>query len=230
MNLLAKLAAVRGDWQGFWSARQDPGYGSEHPDFVCNYGREISILLGDCTGKRILELGCGTGTLYPILGFEDAKVYRGVDFSQSMLDAFRARHPGVEVICTDASSYRDSNQYEIVFSNAVVQYFSLAMFERHVRNARTMLAPGGRFYVCSVPWRRLRATYHLQPARDAATRYLRHPALLCLSYLGIDRIGTWYSFRDFRRVARLNGLKVQFFGCLVYPYRFHAVFETASSL
>lgn len=221
---------MRRDWQAFWSQQGDPRYGTDQADFVRNHGREISILLGDPAGRSVLELGCGSGTLYPIVGFDRSRFYRGVDFSQSMLDAFRAAHPAVDLNCTDASSYRDSNRYDIVFSNQVVQYFDRRMFGRHVANARAMLAPGGRFFVCSAPWKIARASYHLQPTDQRGGRHFRQFGLLGLSYLGVDRLGSWYSFDDFRRVAARNGLKVQFFGCMHYPYRFHAVFAAQSSL
>lgn len=216
---------VRRDWRAFWSRQEDPRYGTDQADFACNHGREISILLGDPSEKRVLELGCGSGTLYGILRFDRSRVYRGIDFSQSMLDAFRAAHPGVDVICADASSYRDSGQYDIVFSNQVVQYFDRRMFETYVSNARAMLAPEGRLVICSTPWKSARAMYHLQPTHGSRGRNLRQFTLLALSHVGIDRIGNWYSFGDFRRAARLNGFDAQFFGCLHYPYRFHAVLQ-----
>lgn len=220
---------MRRDWRAFWSRQEDPRYGTDQADFARNHGREISILLGDPAGKRVLELGCGSGTLYHILGFDRARSYRGIDFSQSMLDAFGTAHPGVELICADAASYRDSNQYDIVFSNQVVQYFDRKMFASYVSNAQAMLAPAGRLVVCSTPWKSARAVYHLQPAPGSRGRYLRQLSLLALSHVGVDRIGNWYSFGDFRRVARLNGFDTQFFGCMHYPYRFHAVFAPSSN-
>jgi SAM-dependent methyltransferase len=220
---------VRRDWRAFWSQQEDPRYGTDQADFVRDHGREISILLGDPAGKSILELGCGSGTLYRILGFDGSRVYRGVDFSESMLEVFRSTHPEAEVLCADASSYRDSTRYDIVFSNQVVQYFDRRMFEQHVDNARAMLAPGGRFLVCSAPWKSARAAYHLQPANGRAMQYVRQLILLGLSHLGVDRLGSWYSFSDFRRIARRNAFDVRFFGCMHYPYRFHAVFEARAS-
>lgn len=220
---------MRRDWRAFWSRQEDPRYGTEQADFALNHGREIALLLGDPTGKSVLELGCGSGTLYKILGFDRSRIYHGVDFSQSMLDAFRAAHPAVEVICADASSYRDSNRYDIVFSNQVVQYFDRRMFERYVSNARAMLASAGRLLICSTPWKSARAMYHLQPTHGFRRPNLRQLSLLALSYAGVDRIGNWYSFGDFRRAAGLNGFDAQFFGCLHYPYRFHAVFAASAN-
>lgn len=218
---------MRRDWRAFWSQQQDPRYGTDQADFARNHGREIAILLGDPGGRSILELGCGSGTLYPILEFDRARIYRGVDFSPAMLDAFRAAHPAVELICTDAAAYRDSNRYDIIFCNQVAQYLDRSAFARYVTNARAMLAPGGRIAVCSVPWKSARATYHLQTTSGGGARYLRRLGSLGLSYMGIDRIGNWHSFAGFRRIAGLNGLEVRFFGCIHYPYRFHAIFEAS---
>lgn len=216
------------DWRAFWSRQEDPRYGTDQADFARNHGREISILLGDPTEKSVLELGCGSGTLYRILGFDRSRTYRGVDFSQSMLDAFGAAHPGVNLICEDASTYTDSNLYDVVFSNQVVQYFDRRMFERYVSNARAMLAPAGKLLICSTPWKSARAMYHLQKTHGSMKPSLRQLSLLALSHAGVDRIGNWYSFDDFRRAAALSGFDAQFFGCLHYPYRFHAVFTPAA--
>ncbi len=214
------------DWQYFWSRQHDPRYGTDDPEFIRKHGAEIAILLGDLDDRRVLELGCGSGTLYRALGLQRARTYRGIDFSQSMLDEFRGHEPVVQTLCTDAASYRDSDQYDVVFSNQVAQYFDRTMLERHVANARTMLAPGGRILLCSVPWKSARASYHIPAAAGNLLQYARGCCRLCLSQLGVDRLGHWYSFRDFHRVARAQGLEVRFFGCMHYPYRFHAEFRS----
>ncbi len=213
------------DWQVFWSRQHDPRYGTDDPEFIRNHGEEIAILLGDLEDRRVLELGCGSGTLYRALGLQRTQAYRGVDFSQSMLDEFRGHEPDVQVLCADAASYRDSDQYDVVFSNQVAQYFDRTMLERHLANACAMLAPGGRILLCSVPWKNARAAYHVPSTPGNLLRYARGWCRLCLSRLGVDRLGHWYSFRDFRRLARAQGLEVRFFGCMHYPYRFHAEFR-----
>ena len=216
------------DWLAFWSRQNDPRYGTDEASFVQNHGREISILLGEPAGKRVLELGCGSGTLYQALGFDRSETYRGVDFSQKMLDAFHMRHSGVQTLCADASRYEDSFQYDIVFSNQVAQYFDRHMLQQHIANARAMLAPGGRLFLCSIPWKAARSTYFIQPADDYKRR-VRGLCLLGLSLLGIDRLGHWYSFREIMRIARNNALTARFYGCMHYSYRFHAVLDADSN-
>src|SRR5271170_6590974 len=198
------------DWKLFWSDQNDP----RHPktaDFLLRHGREFTLVGVNPTGKRVLELGCGSGSLFEIIGFDQAKCYRGVDFSEKMLATFRSTHPAVDVSCADASSYIDDSKYDLIFSNQVVQYFNRGMLKRHVANAHTMLAPGGTIVIGSVPWRGARAAFHLQSYNPGSERHLlRGLLVLARSYVGIDRIGYWHSYREFARIAKQHGLTVTY--------------------
>lgn len=215
------------DWQQFWSHENDP----HHPktrDFLLHHGREFALAGVIPNGKRVLEIGCGSGSLFEAVGFDQAKTYRGVDFSENMLAAFRLSHPGVALSCADASSYLDDSKYDLIFSNQVAQYFSRAMLKRHIANAREMLAPGGMIVIGSVPWSGARAAFHLQAFAPASERRLmRGFAVLARSYVGIDRMGRWYTYAEFTRLAEKHGLNVSYFGCLQLPYRFHVRMDDA---
>jgi SAM-dependent methyltransferase len=209
------------DWKEFWTQQDDP----RHPHdaaFFLSHGREFALLCGDVAGKRVLEFGCGTGALFDSMGLAAASAYRGVDYSDKMLAVFRAAHPELDLQRADATSYRDDRQYDLIFSSSLVQYFNYAMFRRHVANARAMLAPGGRLVVGSLPWRGSRAAFHLQALNPASTQPTwKRLAVLVRSYLGIEPLGYWYSYRECTRTALRNGLTPSFFGCLHMPYRFH---------
>ena len=146
-------------WRAFWQHKVDPEHRSSSPDHYAKYSRELSLIIGDVTDKRVLELGCGSGSLFDSLGFGLAPAYRGVDFSESMLAQFRSFHPQVDLICADASAYRDNQLYDLIFSNAVAQYFDQDMFHHSVENAVQMLAPGGQIFIGSVPWKTARRGY-----------------------------------------------------------------------
>ncbi len=81
------------------------------------------------------------------------------------------------------------------------------MLARLLANARVMLAQGGRFLICSVPWKAARGSYHLQAPSGRFRQYLRGARLLALSHFGVNRLGHWYSFGDFHRLAHLNGFE-----------------------
>jgi SAM-dependent methyltransferase len=209
------------DWKLFWAEQNDP----RHPkaaDFLPHHGGEFALVGIDPAGKRVLELGCGSGSLFEAVGFDRANSYRGVDFSDKMLEVFRATHPGVDVACADASSYVDDSRYDLIFSNQLAQYFTRNMLARYVANARRMLAPGGTIVIGSIPWRGARAAFHLQSYWPAGERRpIRGVVALVRSYFGVDRIGRWYSYRELAQVSRKHGLAVTYFGCLKLPYRFH---------
>jgi SAM-dependent methyltransferase len=214
------------DWNKFWNQQADPRHPKGIPDFFLTHGRELSLVVGDLAEKRVLELGCGSGSLFSTIGFDEAISYRGVDFSDSMLAAFRASYPSVDTVTADASSYCDGAKYDVIFSNAVVQYFDRRMLRDHIANAHRMLASGGKLIVGSVPWRGARASFHLQSyAPPGGRRFIRALAVLGRSYFGIDPIGHWHSYRDFHLAARAHGLTATIFGCVQYPYRFHVRME-----
>ena len=218
------------DWKLFWADQNDPRH-PKTPDFILSHGHEFTLMGVNPVGKRVLELGCGSGALFEVVGFDRADRYRGVDFSETMLAAFRATHPGVDVSCAEASSYIDDSKYDLIFSNAVIQYFSRSMLRRHVANARRMLAPGGMIVIGSVPWRGARVAFHLQSYSPAsARRLMKGLAVLVRSYLGVDRIGYWHSYREFARLAKTRDMTVSYFGCLKYPYRFHVRMDDTSQV
>jgi SAM-dependent methyltransferase len=209
------------DWNLFWSDQNDPRH-PKTPDFFLSHGGEFTLMGVNPVGKRVLELGCGSGSLFAAVGFDQAKRYRGVDFSETMLATFRSTHPGVDVLRAEASGYIDDSKYDLIFSNALIQYFTRIMLRRHVANARTMLAPGGTIVIGSVPWRGARAAFHLQSYNPASEQSLaKRLAVLARSFFGVDRIGYWHSYREFARIAKKHGLTATYFGCLQYPYRFH---------
>ena len=217
------------DWKQFWSQQDDPRHPRNDPDFFLTHGRELALVVGDPAGKRVLEFGCGSGSLFRSVGFDKAASYRGVDFSQKMLTVFQSAHPRVDVVSADASTYLDERKYDLIFSNAVVQYFDRPMLRRHLANARRMLHPGGKLIVGSVPWRGSRAAFHLQAySPRAERRMLRGLAVLARSYLGVDQIGHWHSFSEFSDAADEHGMTAAFFGCVQYPYRFHVRMDLAA--
>lgn len=213
---------MKPDWKLFWAAQQDP----RHPaasNFLVSHGGEFALMGVNPTGKRVLELGCGSGSLFEVVGFDRAKSYRGIDFSEKMLDGFRSTHPHVNVKCADASTYIDDSKYDLIFSNALIQYFSRTMVAKYLANARAMLAAGGTIVIGSIPWRGARVAFHLRSYYPASEMHvMKRLAVLARSYAGIDAIGYWHSYRQFSKLAERHGLTATYFGCVQYPYRFHA--------
>jgi SAM-dependent methyltransferase len=210
-------------WYSYWSNRTDPEHSRSHV-WWSTYAEELRVLWSGRNINSVLEFGCGSGELYKLLGF-DKTSYFGVDFSPSMLSRFRASHPEANLRDGDAANYRDENRYDLIFSNAMAQFLSSRMIERHLLNAAGMLAPGGVIVVASIPWRELRSAYVAgrcsPPFRTKPIQMIRSRVA---SALGRGGMGIWHNPSEFHVAAASSGLEMELFGSLHYPYRFHAAF------
>jgi len=83
--------------------------------------------IGGRSVRRILELGCGTGGLTAKLieRFPQARVVV-VDLAAEMVDHVRGKGMPVDAVVADAEEYvrRDTGRYDLVISNATVQWFT----------------------------------------------------------------------------------------------------------
>jgi cyclopropane fatty-acyl-phospholipid synthase-like methyltransferase len=209
-------------WKRFWDDKTVPLHTKDADDHYIPLSRELSILFDDAQPTRVLEIGCGNGALYRHLGFDRATIYKGVDFSPSMLDRFKELHPRANLIAAGGHAYQDDEQYDLIFSNGVVQYFDLAMLTEHFEHAAAMLSPHGKFVCASVPWKCFRSRYRKGEFRRKRLGIVWSIAGFVRMILR-DTIGAWFEWRDFERLAQKHGLTAKFYGSLHYPYRFHAV-------
>jgi SAM-dependent methyltransferase len=111
-----------------------------HARFVADLGEPVLDLLQPRPGERILDLGCGDGALTVRLVERGATVV-GVDSSSEFLDAARAR--GLDARPMDASALAFSNEFDAVFSNAVLHW--IPRLEPVLAGVHRALRPGGRF-------------------------------------------------------------------------------------
>ena len=211
-------------WKNFWADKTDPLHTHSDQDYYKSYGKELSVLLPKEEYESILELGCGSGSLYKPLGFDKAKFYVGVDLSQSMLDEFHISHPNLPLFQDSADTYKDSNKYDLIFTNGVIQYLSIRMLKKQLINALSMLTEDGMIIHSSIPWKSMRKQYitgSIMPPYKGLN--IKNLALYWALNLGLkkDSMGNWYSIKDFKTLAKELGLNAKFYGSMYYPYRFH---------
>ncbi|MEV7416198.1 methyltransferase domain-containing protein [Streptomyces sp. NPDC089919] len=110
-------------------------------------------LVGDVTGKSVLDIACGTGFYSRELKRRGASRVFGFDISGAMVDAAKAlelAEPlGIEYEVASTTTLRT---FEEPFDVAVaVQAFNyaadVAEIEQMMRNIRRSLVPGGAFYL-----------------------------------------------------------------------------------
>jgi len=120
-----------------WNAA---GY-SEHAHFVPALGQPVLDLLNPQPGERILDLGCGDGVLSEKIAAAGAELV-GADSSPEMIGAARQR--GLDARLINALSLPFDNEFDAVFSNAVLHWIKSDP-NAVIAGVRRALKPGGRF-------------------------------------------------------------------------------------
>lgn len=100
----------------------------------------------DVAGKRVLELGCGNGSLMVHVADWQPSHLDGVDLGDSVITARKnlEDYSNVTVIQDDLVTYKANDSYDLVYCIGVLHHLQNphAGFESIVRNTR----PGGKFH------------------------------------------------------------------------------------
>jgi trans-aconitate methyltransferase len=108
--------------------------------YVPALGEAVFQLLNPRAGERILDVGCGEGSLTERLVAAGATVV-GVDASEEMVAAARAR--GLDARMIDAERLPFEREFDAVFSNAALHW--VRDHDAMLAGVRRALKPGGRF-------------------------------------------------------------------------------------
>ena len=119
-----------------WSAE---GY-AQHAAFVPALGAPLVDRLNPQPGERILDVGCGDGTLTAQIAARGAAVV-GIDASESMIAAALKR--GLDVRVMDAQQLPFVDEFDAAFSNAVLHWIPDA--DAVIAGVHRALKRGGRF-------------------------------------------------------------------------------------
>ena len=166
--------------------------------FVWQYGKELVQLLSPRAGERILDVGCGTGQLTAEIAKTGAEVV-GTDFSPDMITAARLNFPDLRFEVADATSLPFNNEFDAVFSNAVLHWVRDQLGAVH--SIARSLKPGGRFV--------------MEMGGHGNIREIWTAFLGALTSLGVDqpeRLSPWFyaSVGGYARLLESQGLEVSF--------------------
>lgn len=120
--------------------RWNPRKYAANASYVAELGKPVLDLLAPAPGERVLDLGCGDGTLAREIARLGGDVI-GIDASEAMVEA--ARSSGVRAYCMDGASLQFSGEFDAVFSNASLHWIKSA--EAVIAGVWRALRPGGRF-------------------------------------------------------------------------------------
>ena len=111
-----------------------------HAAYVPALGAAVLQLLDPKAGERILDVGCGEGSLTEKIVAAGATVV-GVDASKEMVAAAMAR--GLDARMTDAERLLFEREFDAVFSNAALHW--VRDHDAMLAGVHRALKPGGRF-------------------------------------------------------------------------------------
>lgn len=95
-------------------------YDNKH-SFVSKYGNSLVELLAPKEGKKILDLGCGTGDLANTLYKHGVDIV-GVDKSENMVKQAISKYPHIQFMVQDATNLAYHSEFDAVFSNATLHW------------------------------------------------------------------------------------------------------------
>src|ERR1700722_3391154 len=100
---------------------------------------------------RILEIGCGPGTLIPYLPTTD---YVGFDASPEYIKLAQKRFPGVNFVCERVSRFTlaERDDFDIVLAFGILHHLDDAEAVQLFRIAHDALKPGGRLVTHDGVW------------------------------------------------------------------------------
>jgi trans-aconitate methyltransferase len=110
--------------------------------FVPELAGDLVAWLAPRPGEKILDLGCGTGTLGAEIARAGAEV-TGVDAAPEMIASAREKYPELNWSVMDGQALSYEAQFHAVFSNAALHWMPRA--EDVARGIERALLPGGRF-------------------------------------------------------------------------------------
>ena len=120
----------------------NPNTYNKHTAFVSQLALPVVDLLDPKKGEKILDAGCGEGTLAVEIERRGAKVI-GVDMSAEMIEQCQAK--GIEAYVGSVTDLPYEEAFDAVFSNATLHWVKDARVAVH--NIASSLKSGGRF-VC----------------------------------------------------------------------------------
>jgi cyclopropane fatty-acyl-phospholipid synthase-like methyltransferase len=211
------------DWQKWWDQQSSPRHVKNDDDFFHKHAMEIKSVTGRWDGLEILEFGCGNGALLSDIGICKVKRYVGVDFSSELITQMRTRFPDLEIHHSAVSEYRDQRKYNMIYSNALLQYLNKQETIQLLNQSKGMLKQNGIIIMCSVYWYRrffesladgLKHKYKINLVRGIY-RFLK--------LKGKSNSEYWHTIHTFRSWAEENNFILELYFSIHYLPRIHII-------
>lgn len=183
---------------------------NKHADFVSNLGMPVIDLLNPQKNERILDLGCGEGTLALEIQKFDTKVV-ALDLSADMVEKTKAK--GIEAYVMSATELEFISEFDAVFSNAVLHW----VIDSHtaIRKIHAALKDNGRFIAEFGGYENIKyLTDAMQKVFDNNPEYGKFN-------------NPWYFPKDteYKKLLESNGFKVEYIEIIPRPTQIDDIFN-----
>lgn len=120
-------------------------YFSDHAVVGKVIGKEIDL----AGKKRILDLGCGTGSLSRMFPSEN---YTGVDFDKKYID-FARKNYNKNFLVMDASDLKfESDYFDFIFTKDVFHHLTDEVFLKTLSEMKRVLKPAGQVLIIEISY------------------------------------------------------------------------------
>ena len=98
-----------------------------------------------CENIDVLDIGCGTGVMFPFYMERNTKSITAVDLSPEMVKIAKGKFPQADVICGDAENIAFDKQFDVIMIYNAFPHFPNP--EKLIENLSKTLKSGGRISI-----------------------------------------------------------------------------------
>jgi len=230
MSKATKLASndSHKSWINYWNKQTDARHASTDPHFHKKLAEEMAFHMGEIGDSKVLEIGCGDGSLIPYLSLSPAN-YTGIDFSKSLLEIFHNTHPEYSTKPISALEYLQNctEKYDLIFSFGVLQYFDTAELSTLFTLQNEALSTYGKACHFGVPVRELQSLFSAGQGVQHISNFKPRPLLKQFKSRVTNNIGHWHKLNDLHQTSTNSGYTTNIIGGMNYLYRVNVIQQTS---
>ena len=98
-----------------------------------------------CENIDVLDIGCGTGVMFPFYMERNTKSITAVDLSPEMVKIAKGKFPQADVICGDAENIALDKQFDVIMIYNAFPHFPSP--EKLIENLSKAIKSGGRISI-----------------------------------------------------------------------------------